>query len=74
MRVGGVEIPNEKRVEYSLQYIHGIGRSRARQILCDLTLENKITENLSDEELIKLRKEVSNYMIESDLVYLSSSS
>ncbi|XP_072989477.1 small ribosomal subunit protein uS13c [Typha latifolia] len=67
IRVGGVEIPNNKRVEFSLQYIHGIGRSRARQILCDLSVENKVTKDLSDEELISLRDEVSKYMIEGDL-------
>ncbi|XP_072972936.1 small ribosomal subunit protein uS13c [Typha angustifolia] len=67
VRVGGVEIPNNKRVEFSLQYIHGIGRSRARQILCDLSVENKVTKDLSDEELISLRDEVSKYMIEGDL-------
>ncbi|OMO57192.1 Ribosomal protein S13 [Corchorus capsularis] len=67
VRVGGVEIPNNKRVEYSLQYIHGIGRSRARQILCDLKMDNKITKDLSEEELITIRDEVSKYMIEGDL-------
>ncbi|WOL12489.1 30S ribosomal protein S13, chloroplastic isoform X2 [Canna indica] len=67
VRVGGVEIPNNKRVEYSLQYIHGIGRSRARQILCDISISNKVTKDLSDEELISLRDEVSKYMIEGDL-------
>ncbi|XP_057973755.1 small ribosomal subunit protein uS13c-like [Malania oleifera] len=67
VRVGGVEIPNNKRVEYSLQYIHGIGRSRSRQVLCDLGMQNKITKDLSEEELISLRDEVSKYMIEGDL-------
>lgn len=69
VRVGNVEIPNNKRVEFSLQYIHGIGRSRARQILCDLSLENKITKELNDDELMQLRDEVSKYMIEGDLVF-----
>lgn len=67
VRVGGVEVPNNKRVEFSLQYIHGIGRTRARQILVDLQMENKITKDLSEEELITLREEVSKYMIEGDL-------
>ncbi|CAA3017039.1 30S ribosomal S13, chloroplastic [Olea europaea subsp. europaea] len=67
VRVGGVEIPNSKRVEYSLQYIHGVGRTRAKQILCDLSMENKITKDLSEEELTTLREEVSKYMIEGDL-------
>ncbi|KAL7617242.1 30S ribosomal protein S13, chloroplastic [Lactuca sativa] len=66
-RVGGVEIPNNKRVQYSLQYIHGIGRTRALEILNDLKMDNKITKDLSEEELIILRDEVSKYMIEGDL-------
>ncbi|CAI0395553.1 unnamed protein product, partial [Linum tenue] len=68
VRVGGVEIPNGKRVEYSLQYIHGVGRSMSRQILADLNIENKITKDLSEEELTNLRDEVSKYTIEGDLV------
>ncbi|TVU45478.1 hypothetical protein EJB05_04967 [Eragrostis curvula] len=67
IRIGGVEIPNHKRVEYSLQYIHGIGRTRSRQILLDLNFDNKVTKDLSEEEVITLRKEVSKYMIEGDL-------
>ncbi|GAB2291211.1 ribosomal 40S subunit protein S13 [Dionaea muscipula] len=67
VRVAGVEIPDQKRVEVAIQSIHGIGRTRSRQILNDVGLENKITENLSDEELIRLRDEVSKYVIEGDL-------
>ncbi|ERM95283.1 30S ribosomal protein S13, chloroplastic [Amborella trichopoda] len=67
VRIGGVEIPNNKRVQYSLQYIHGIGRTRALQILCDLGMQNKITKDLSEEELKSVRDEVSKYMIEGDL-------
>ncbi|XP_021900677.1 30S ribosomal protein S13, chloroplastic [Carica papaya] len=66
-RVGGVEIPNNKRIEFSLQYIHGVGRSRARQILSDLQMDNKLTKDFSEEELITIRDEVSKYMIEGDL-------
>ncbi|KAI4307320.1 hypothetical protein L6164_030522 [Bauhinia variegata] len=66
-RVGGVEIPNNKRIEYSLQYIHGVGRTRARQILTDTGMDNKITKDLSEEELVTLRDEVSKYMVEGDL-------
>jgi small subunit ribosomal protein S13 len=55
-------------VEYSLQYIHGIGRSRSRQILLDLNFDNKVTKELTEEEVINLRKEVTKYMTEGDLV------
>ncbi|CAN6309678.1 unnamed protein product [Urochloa humidicola] len=67
VRIGGVEIPNHKRLEYSLQYIHGIGRSRSRQILSDLNFDNKVTKDLSKEEIITLRKEIGKYMIGADL-------
>ncbi|OVA15133.1 Ribosomal protein S13 [Macleaya cordata] len=66
-RVGGVEIPDNKRVEYSLQYIHGIGRARARQILCDVNIYNKKTYELSAKELVTLRDEVNKYLIGGDL-------
>ncbi|RYR21678.1 hypothetical protein Ahy_B03g067001 isoform L [Arachis hypogaea] len=66
-RVGGVEILNNKRIEFSLQYIHGVERSRARKILCDISMDNKVTKDLSEEELITLRDEVSKYVIEGDL-------
>ncbi|KAL4396927.1 small ribosomal subunit protein uS13c-like [Arachis hypogaea] len=66
-RVGRVEIPNNKRIEFSLQYIHGIGRSRARKILYDISMDNKVTKDLSEEDLITLRDEVSKYVIEGDL-------
>lgn len=68
VRVGGVEIPNNKRIEFSLQYIHGVGRNRARQILTDISMDNKVTKELSEEELISLRDEVNKYMTEGDLV------
>ncbi|GAB2230866.1 hypothetical protein Droror1_Dr00015161 [Drosera rotundifolia] len=67
LRIGGVEIPNKKRVEVALQYIHGIGRTRSKQILNDLGFENKLTDNLSEDEIIALRDEVNKYTIEGDL-------
>jgi len=66
-RVGGVEIPNNRRIEIALTYIHGVGITTARQVLLDLEMENKIARELSEEELTALREEVSKYMIEGDL-------
>ena len=34
-RVGGVEIPNAKNIEFSLQYIYGIGHTTAKAILSE---------------------------------------
>ncbi|CAK9203252.1 unnamed protein product [Sphagnum jensenii] len=66
-RVGGVEIPNSKRIETALQYIHGVGSTTARQILLDIGLENKLARELTEEDLTSLRDEVSKYMVEGDL-------
>ncbi|KAK9842876.1 hypothetical protein WJX74_003800 [Apatococcus lobatus] len=66
-RVGNVELPNQKRIEYSLQYIFGIGHPTAIQILSDTGIENKRTRELSEEELTQLREEVDKYSIEGDL-------
>ncbi|KAH9540605.1 hypothetical protein CY35_14G013700 [Sphagnum magellanicum] len=66
-RVGGVEIPNSKRIETALQYIHGVGSTTARQILLDIGMENKLARELTEEDLTNLRDEVSKYMVEGDL-------
>lgn len=71
MRVGGVEIPNDKRLEYSLQHVYGIGRTRSKLIINSLQFPNKVTRDLTEEELTVLRKEVAKYMIEGDLVIFS---
>merc|ERR1719379_3280297 len=66
-RVGGVDIPNNKRIEFSLQYIYGIGRTTARKILIDSGVEDKRSFDLSEDELLKLRDEVDKYTTEGDL-------
>lgn len=67
-RVGGVDIPNNKLIEYSLQYIFGVGATTAKKILVDSGVENKRTYELSEEELQKLRDQVDKYTTEGDLV------
>lgn len=67
--MGGAEIPDRKRLAVSLQSIFGIGRSRARQILSQLNIENKLTNELTGRELMSLREYVSStYVIGEDLV------
>jgi small subunit ribosomal protein S13 len=43
-RIGGVEVPNQKYVEFSLQYIFGIGPTTAKSILVSTGIENKRTK------------------------------
>ncbi len=68
-RISGVDIPREKRVEISLTYIYGIGRSVAQQI-CQATEINPDTRvrNLTDDEVARLRGFIdANVQVEGDL-------
>ena len=67
-RIKGVDIPNDKQVGISLTYIYGIGRSTAKKILKEVAVdESKRVKDLSNEELDKIRDEISNYVVEGDL-------
>ena len=51
-RVLGVDIPGNKRIEFALRYIHGIGAARARSIVGEAKLDPaKRADDLSPEEL-----------------------
>ena len=67
-RIAGVNIPDRKHVVVALTSIYGIGPTRAAGI-CDaagIAHDQKI-QNLTEEEVDKLRDEVSKYTIEGDL-------
>lgn len=67
-RIKGVDIPDNKRVEISLTYIYGIGRSLANTILKAAGVDsNKKVKDLDDSELAKIREQVQNHLIEGDL-------
>lgn len=67
-RIKGVDIPNEKRVEIALTYIHGIGRSLSNKILKAANVDiNKKSKDLDDEEITRLRDEISKHSVEGDL-------
>ncbi len=68
-RISGVDIPREKRLEISLTYIFGIGRTTSQQI-CDATETNPDTRvrDLTDEEVTRLRNYIdANLQVEGDL-------
>jgi small subunit ribosomal protein S13 len=68
-RIAGVDVPREKRLEISLTYIFGIGRTTSQQI-CEATDINPNTRvrDLTDEEVTKLRNYVTaNVKVEGDL-------
>jgi len=68
VRIVGVELPDEKRIEAALPYIFGIGPSLAKKILHKVQIDpDKRTKDLSDEEVAKITKELENYTIEGEL-------
>ncbi len=68
MRIAGINIPGEKRLDIGLTALYGIGRSRARQILTDASIElGKHGSDLSAEEEAAIRKIVEVFKLEGDL-------
>ena len=67
-RIKGVDIPNNKRIEISLTYVYGIGRSLAKEICQNAGVEpTKKAGEVAQEELIKLRDEINKHLTEGDL-------
>lgn len=69
VRIAGVTLPNDKRVEIGLTYIFGIGRSLANDILSQAKISPDIrVKDLSDDQANELRSLVEKkYRIEGDL-------
>jgi small subunit ribosomal protein S13 len=68
-RIAGVDLPRAKRIDISLTYIYGIGRTRAVQICGKAGVEGATkTDHLSESEVIKLREVIErDYKVEGDL-------
>jgi len=69
VRIAGVNIPNDKRIEIALTYIHGIGRTRSNKILADAKVNKDIrVKNLKETEVNALREIIEKkYTVEGDL-------
>lgn len=68
-RIAGVNIPTNKRVEISLTYIFGIGRTHAKAICAktDIPFERRVHE-LTDDEVVRIRELIdTDYQVEGDL-------
>ncbi|QTX31503.1 30S ribosomal protein S13 [Aminithiophilus ramosus] len=68
-RIAGVELPRDKRIEYGLTYIFGIGISTSRKVLAltGVSPDTRV-KDLTDDEVQALRNEVqNNHLVEGDL-------
>ncbi len=68
-RIEGVNLPANKRVEYSLPYIFGIGLAKSQDILNKLSISfDTRVKDLSDAEIAAIQKEITdNYRVEGEL-------
>lgn len=68
MRVSGITLPDNKRVDIALTYLYGIGRSNVVLVLQRAGVDgSKRTKNLTDEEQQKIAKILEEYKLEGDL-------
>ena len=58
-RIAGIDIPKNKKVEFALPYIYGIGHTMAQQILEDSDVDpQKRVHELSEEDLLAIRNTI----------------
>ncbi len=69
LRIAGVNIPDNKRIEISLTYIYGVGKNTSSNVLAELKIDkNKRTKDLTEEEQNSIRSYIEKKIkIEGDL-------
>jgi small subunit ribosomal protein S13 len=68
-RISGVDIPRNKQIWVSLQYIYGIGKTTSRKILDKTGVDPLIkADDLTEEDISKIREAIDKeYRVEGDL-------
>ena len=68
MRILGVTIPDNKRLEYALTTLYGVGLSRAQAVLDELKLDRGMkASDLTDADEQKIRTKMEEFTLEGDL-------
>jgi len=61
VRLQGIDLPRNKRIEYALTYIHGIGLTSAKNIVKNANIDSQTrTNDLTNEQTISLRDKLEN--------------
>ena len=68
-RIAGIDLPRNKKIQFSLAYIYGIGPIKAVNILEAVKIDPHIkTDSLTEEQVLAIRNEISdNYLVEGQL-------
>jgi len=68
VRLAGVDLPSNKRIEIGLTYIYGIGRPLALEILDRAKIDPaRKAKDLTESDVVALRDTIKDYMVEGDL-------
>ena len=68
MRVAGVQLPDEKRVDIALTYLYGIGRNNVEVVLKAAQIDGSLRmKNLTEDDVKKITKALETYKVEGDL-------
>ncbi len=67
-RIAGVTLPADKKIEFALSYIYGIGPTNAKEILTAAKVDlNKRAKDLTPEEIERIRSQIDKIKVEGDL-------
>ena len=69
VRIAGINLPDEKKIDIALTYVYGIGISTSRKILSQLGIDTGLrTKDVSAQDAAKLRDEIEKkYRVEGEL-------
>ena len=60
-RIAGVDLPRNKKIEFALQYIYGIGTTKSKRIIESAKIDPNIRVNeLGEDQVIAIRDEIAN--------------
>ena len=67
-RIAGVDLPRDKKVEFSLCYIYGIGRTSAQKVLAESGVDGNVrVKDLTEDQVSAIRGAVGNMKVEGEM-------
>ncbi len=67
-RIAGTNLPSNKKIEFALRYIYGIGPTNAKSVLIAAGVDGAIrAKDLQESQVQKLNEAVRSYRVEGDL-------
>ena len=67
-RIAGISLPLDKKIEYALPYIYGVGHTTSKKVLSQTNVDpNKRVKDLSDQEVKRISNALSERTLEGDL-------